>query len=205
MEATGCEHIPEDRDPFILAVAHHASWWDIIGSGYLVYDLTGRPVRFLAKDKFFRNTVLGPLFKSLEALPVNRNEYQADQIEAAINALKLGDIVGVPPEGTRTYGNKIGKTKRGVGIIACLANVGVLPVAIRGKEWHIRQERPFITPPLKIAFGSMIPAPEYTPDIEPGEMETANKIPRDLLRAAGNVNKKVRHSLQEVLDVATGS
>ncbi|MEX0881677.1 MAG: 1-acyl-sn-glycerol-3-phosphate acyltransferase [Candidatus Saccharimonadales bacterium] len=201
LNVTGIENIPADG-PYVLAFSHHSSWWDILASGQAVYEQTKRPVRYMAKEDLFRNQVLGSAITALNGIPVSRHEYKPEQVKNAVDHLNTGNVVGVGVEGTRIYGPELAKLKRGVGIIASLANVKIAPVAIRGREHHLRKKRPTITPPLEVVFGEMLEVPNYSGQFDPMELSSDN-FPRELLKAAIEVQRELRQGLQIALDEAT--
>ena len=201
LHVTGTENIPIE-DPYVLAFSHHASWWDILASGQAVYDQTKRPVRYMAKEELFRNPVIGPAITAMNGIPVSKSEYKPEQVQNAVELLRTGNVVGVGVEGTRTYGPELAKLRRGAGIIACLANAQIAPVAIRGMERHIRKKRPTITPPLEVVFGQPVEVPNYYGEFEAKDL-SADKFPRELLRGAIEVGRQLRQNLQEALDEAT--
>ena len=201
LHVTGTDNLPP-KDPYVLAFSHHASWWDTLASGQVIYNQFKRPVRYMAKEDLFKNPILGPTIRALGGLSVSKYEFKLPQIKAGVDSAKNGNIVGVGVEGTREYGPILEKIKRGAAIIASLSNVRMVPVAVRGQELNIRQERPTIVPPLYVVYGESVEVADYSDKYQPEDL-FAGYFPRDLLKAISAANKELRKNLQSALDIAT--
>jgi 1-acyl-sn-glycerol-3-phosphate acyltransferase len=128
--AKGVANIPR-TGPFILA-ANHISFVDSL----FMPLLCPRPVVFLGKSDYFEKARTRWFFEALNVIPVRREGGSAGEaaIQAAIQALREGRVVGIYPEGTRSPDGRLYRGKTGVARMALEARVPVIPVAIRGTD-----------------------------------------------------------------------
>ncbi|MDR0985197.1 MAG: 1-acyl-sn-glycerol-3-phosphate acyltransferase [Endomicrobium sp.] len=112
-----------------------------------------RIIFFMAKKELFDISFLRFIFHKTNVFPVNRNNmFNINTIKYAINILINGNILLMFPEGTR---GKTKKIKHGIGMIACKANVPIIPVKIRNTDQPLKFKK------VKIKFGSPIYPPIY--------------------------------------------
>lgn len=132
-EVKGLGNIPKRN--FIL-VSNHQSHLDWIISGYLCtprrFTYLGQVDRYTGSLGFGR----GLLYFAAGVIPVNRKDKVSKRIatDKAIEALKIGDILIIYPEGTRsrTGEGDIQKGKWGTAKIYLKTGVPILPMAIKG-------------------------------------------------------------------------
>jgi len=131
----GLEHVPA-RGGAILA-GNHLSVADEIFLGAVV----PRHIAFWAKADYFTGTgpkgwAIAAMMHGLGAIQVNREGGRAAQhaLDAAIPALKAGDLVGVYPEGTRSPDGRLFRGRTGVARLALQA--GVHPKVISERLGH---------------------------------------------------------------------
>src|SRR5262245_2945908 len=99
----GLENVP-DKGGAVLACNHLS-----VADEYIMGAVVPRHIAFWAKSDYFHGTGLSgmamkALMRGLGAIEVNREGGRAalTALDAAIPALKEGDLVGVYPEGTRS-------------------------------------------------------------------------------------------------------
>lgn len=110
-------------------------------TGYLDFPFAGKPadeaghrkVRFMAKQEVFDNSKTGPIMRALRHIPVDR-EAGATAYQAAVDALKAGELVGVYPEATHSRSFELKGFKSGAARMAIEANVPIVPVVIWGAQ-----------------------------------------------------------------------
>ena len=142
----GLEFLP--RSGGMVVAANHISFWDppLIGS------VITREIHFLAKEELFATPVLGPLIRSVNAIPIRRGAADLKGLTRAIEALKLGGAVLLFPEGSRMRDGELHPARPGVGLMAVNADVPIVPCYISGSNptaaWLTRKER------ARIDFGS---------------------------------------------------
>ncbi len=141
----GSELLP--RDGGLVVAANHISFWDppLIGSVIV------REVHFLAKEELFATPVLGPLIRSVNAIPIRRGAADLAGLTRAIEALQRGGAVLLFPEGSRMRDGELHPARPGVGLMAVNADVPIAPCYISGSnpspKWLTRKER------VRIDFG----------------------------------------------------
>jgi 1-acyl-sn-glycerol-3-phosphate acyltransferase len=105
LTATKHEWIDGEKIPATggcVIAMNHISHIDPFTLGWLTYE-HGRLIRYLAKDSLFDLPVVGRIVRDARMIPVSRASTDAAKaFEAAVQALREGDCVGVYPEGTIT-------------------------------------------------------------------------------------------------------
>jgi 1-acyl-sn-glycerol-3-phosphate acyltransferase len=131
----GLEHVPATGGA--IFAGNHLSVADELFLGAVV----PRHVAFWAKSEYFTGTGLrGRLTRAvvggLGAIPVERTGGRAalSAFDAAIPALKAGDLVAVYPEGTRSPDGRLYRGRTGVARLALAADVPVIPVGVLGTD-----------------------------------------------------------------------
>jgi 1-acyl-sn-glycerol-3-phosphate acyltransferase len=131
----GLEHLAPDG-PLILA-ANHSSFLDFA----LIVAVSPRRIYFLVEDFFYHIPVLAQLLRATGQVRVSKTQPLA-AIEEAARILTRGDVLGVFPEGTRSWTGKPQKAFAGLGKMALDARTDIVPVAIIGAfEVYPRQRK----------------------------------------------------------------
>lgn len=134
LRATGMNNIPNTGG--VLIASNHISAFDTVFLPWVV--IRRFPLQMLwapAKEELFRNTLMGWIYSSWGAFPVNRGR----DVRAArrINELLLTEKVMIFPEGTRHKDGVLGKGNRGVGKIIYDVRPTVIPAALSGlNQWE---------------------------------------------------------------------
>ncbi|MGW5263563.1 lysophospholipid acyltransferase family protein [Microbispora sp. NPDC004025] len=134
----GTERIP--RSGGAVLVSNHVSYLDFIFAGFAAHP-AGRLVRFMAKKEVFDHPVSGPLMRGMHHIPVDRSA-GAGAYDAAVRALKDGEIVGNFAEATISRSFTIKEIKNGPIRMAAEAGVPVIPVALWGGQRLWTKGRP---------------------------------------------------------------
>ncbi|MBV8928924.1 MAG: 1-acyl-sn-glycerol-3-phosphate acyltransferase [Mycobacteriaceae bacterium] len=167
-KVTGVEHLPTTGGA-VIAI-NHTSYFDFTFAGLPAYlQHHGRKVRFMAKKEVFDSKVTGPIMRSLRHIEVDRDN-GAPSFEAAVMALKSGELVGVYPEATISRSFEIKEFKSGAARMALAAGVPIVPHIVWGaqriwtKDYPKKLWRPKV--PISVAVGEPIeptlPAKELT-------------------------------------------
>jgi 1-acyl-sn-glycerol-3-phosphate acyltransferase len=165
LRVTGRELLPSG--PFVL-VANHESLID----GFIVGAAIPRSVRFLAKDDLWRNRPVGTLLSLLGAIPVGRGRGDREAIGLAVEALHIGGIVGVFPQGT-VLGGEARVWHRGAARIALSAGVPIVPICIVDAERALRPvSRRLGFPVVRVVVGCPIEVERAQPTIAAARMLT---------------------------------
>lgn len=156
--------------PFVLAVTHLSHL-----EPFIVATVLERHVDFIARIEFYRYRVLAWMLRKLNAIKVNRQGVAANTIRTAINRLRLGRIVGIFPEGGVCRGDASvclgGPIKLGAALIACRANVPIVPCVILGSH-ELNRVKPWL--PFKNAKTWMAYGEPIAP-IDPGTTRASRK------------------------------
>lgn len=148
LRVEGAHHLPV-RGPFIL-VANHQSVLDPV----LVQASCPRPVHTLTKSSQFGTPPFGWLLPRIFALPARRYRVDAQVVRIMLRRLAQGEVVGIYPEGERTWDGTLQPMRRGTVRVLLRAGVPVVPCGITGafRVWP-RWGRPRLGP-VTLRFGA---------------------------------------------------
>lgn len=97
----------------------------------LVGGSTRRQLSYLARDTLFKGA-LGPLIRSYDAVPVDREGTGLAGIRATLRRLKQGGAVLLFPEGTRTEDGSLQELKPGFIALVRRSKATVIPLGMDG-------------------------------------------------------------------------
>ena len=151
IEGVELDQVPM-QGPLILAVNHINS----LEVPLLFAHLQPRTMIGLAKIETWNNKFMGWLFDLWDAIPIRRGEADLEAVHRCLAALSAGYILGVAPEGTRSYNGCLLRGQPGIVLVALHSGVPILPLAHWGGEafpqniqrlkrtdFHIRMGKPF--------------------------------------------------------------
>jgi len=156
---SGAEHIP-DQGPVILA-SNHLAYSDTV----ILPASLRRTVHFLGKSDIFAggsplNAVFAAIMRGLHVMPVDRAGGNASRsaIEAGLEVLEAGKILGIYPEGTRSPDGRLYRGKTGVARFALATGAPIVPVAMRGSFEAQRGRRylPRRSPRIDVMVGEPV-------------------------------------------------
>src|SRR5215218_3710386 len=126
----GSQHVPVSGGAIICS--NHVSYFDFtfLGLGALPQH---RLVRFMAKAAVFEHWFSGRFMRAMQHIPVDRKAGAA-AFEAAVRALKDGEVVGVFPEATISTSFTVKDLKAGAARMALDAGVPIVPAAVWGGQ-----------------------------------------------------------------------
>jgi 1-acyl-sn-glycerol-3-phosphate acyltransferase len=155
----GLEFLPETGGAVLAG--NHLS----VADEYILGAVVPRHIAFWAKSDYFHGTgvrgwAMKTLMNGLGAIEVNREGGRAalTALDAAIPALRTGDLVGVYPEGTRSPDGRLYRGRTGAARLALLAEVPIVPVGVIGTEavQPIGKLIPKLGPKVTMKFGKPI-------------------------------------------------
>lgn len=149
LEARNVEAIPA-RGPAIVAF-NHIAYLDALAAMWVI-DKAKRRARFLAKAELWEDARLRWLLDGTRQIPVRRGTPAAPAaLEAAVSALRAGEVVAVFPEGSASSALDLRtrSAKSGAARLGLATGVPLIPAAIWGtqnvwpkdmrKNWRPRQ------------------------------------------------------------------
>ena len=127
-DVRGSENVPTTGGAIICS--NHVSFFDFtfLGLGALPQH---RLVRFMAKASVFDHWFAGPFMRAMQHIPVDRTAGAA-AFEAAVRALKDGEVVGVFPEATISTSFTVKDLKAGAARMASQSGAPIIPAAVWG-------------------------------------------------------------------------
>ncbi len=125
----GAENLPESGGAVLAS--NHTSYFDFMFVGLPAHYRDRRLVRFMAKKSVFDNPVSGPLMRGMHHIPVDRSAGLA-AYQAAVDALRSGELVGVFPESTISRAFVPRTFKSGAARMAMESGTPLLPVVVWG-------------------------------------------------------------------------
>jgi 1-acyl-sn-glycerol-3-phosphate acyltransferase len=128
----GRDNVPASG-PALIA-SNHRSLLDPPLVGCTVPRETG----FVAKRELFGVPVLGPLIRSLYAIPIDRTRLSMETMDELAGFLDTGRLLLYFPEGTRSRDGRLGRARVGVGVLLARRPVPVIPVWVEGTESPFR-------------------------------------------------------------------
>jgi 1-acyl-sn-glycerol-3-phosphate acyltransferase len=162
-DVRGRQHIP--RSGGVVVAANHISFWDPL----LIGAAVPRECYFLAREEFLRAPVLGPLIRSFNAIPIRRGAADLSGLTRAMDRLKEGAALLMFPEGGRMQDGQLHPARPGVGMMAVMADVPIVPCCVFGSDrprhWWYRGTR------VRLWFGPARPWQELAgqeTDLSPG-------------------------------------
>ena len=138
IRCTGLENVPETGG--VIIAPNHASFFDppAMGAGLQ------RQAVFFAKKELFKIPVVRQFLDVSHSIPVDRGGFNRQVLKDVIMRLKQGYAVVLFPEGTRTRTGDFLEPKTGIGMVAVMADVPIVPVWIEG-SFHSRPFRDRLT------------------------------------------------------------
>lgn len=157
IDASELDQVPA-QGPLLL-VANHVNFLD---APVMYTHLQPRLLTAFVKAETWDNPVMGLLFDIWGGIPIKRGEPDMAALEMALEALRLGKIVAVAPEGTRSGSGRLKRGYPGIVVLALHSGAPLLPVAYYGGEnfrdnvsrlrrtdFHITVGQPFTIDPGK--------------------------------------------------------
>lgn len=156
-EVAGLDNLPETGG-YIVA-ANHASHLDppIVGL------FLPRQVSFFARKTLWKPGVASWWLTAVGTIPVDRDGGTSiDAIKRVLQALSRDKVVILFPEGTRSPNGELQAPRPGVGLLACKAQVPVVPARVFGSfEAFGKDGRLRLGTPVSVRYGRPLAPSEY--------------------------------------------
>ncbi len=114
----------------IIYCTNHVSHID----PFFVSAAIQRRVEWMSKEENFETPLMRTLFKNLGAFPVKRGEKDEWAYNKATKVLEKGGVLGMFPEGTRSYDGTIGEFRSGSIRLAIENEVPIVPGCVIGSK-----------------------------------------------------------------------
>jgi len=144
----GLENVPKSGGAIIAP--NHINFFDPT----LVGSALRRPVYFMAKKELFDTPILGRIVRQTHAFSIKRGLQDMSAMRKAFSILKRGDLLLVFPEGTRSRNGRMGAAKAGAGMLACNAQVPLIPVKLENTNLMLKFKR------VKVKFDKPVYPPK---------------------------------------------
>jgi 1-acyl-sn-glycerol-3-phosphate acyltransferase len=131
LRVEGLDNVPR-KGPAIIA-ANHLSFLD---SFFIPLMIKRRKVTYLAKADYFNSWKTAWFFRMVGQIPIERDDKSQarEALDAGVDVLKAGKLLGIYPEGTRSPDGKVYRGRTGVARIALAAGVPVVPCGLIGTQ-----------------------------------------------------------------------
>ena len=184
LHITGEDLVP--RTGGAVMAINHVGYLDFTFAG-LAARKNKRLVRFMAKQEVFTHKIAGPLMRGMKHIPVDRFGGAAQSYQAAVQALRAGEIVGVFPEATISQSFELKEFKTGAARMAMEADVPLLPCVIWGSQRILTKGRKKDLTrgtPVRIVVGEPFsPTPGSDPVAVTAELKARMQLLLDEARA----------------------
>lgn len=145
------QHLPK-HGPAVL-ICNHISGLDPM----LIQSVCPRLIVWMMAKEYYEIPGLRSVFKTVEAIPVERGGRDLAATRAALRALEAGRILGVFPEGKIETSRELLPFQTGVALMALKAGVPVYPAYLDGTQRGKTMVQAFLYPNVAtLAFGPVV-------------------------------------------------
>lgn len=127
LRASGVEAVPSTGGPCII-VANHVGFWDPFFIGMQV----PRTVQYVTSDNIFRTAFFGFIMRMMGSIPKTKFVRDVRAVAAILRVLKSGGIVGIFPEGRRSWDGRSIRPMPEVARLLKRVKVPVVAAVIKG-------------------------------------------------------------------------
>jgi 1-acyl-sn-glycerol-3-phosphate acyltransferase len=157
-EKIGLENIRNVQGPCILAIATHSYGFDpyIVGTA-MPFNSNLFPIRFMAKERFFKMPVVKNIIEAYGTFPVIQGIGLENSLKPAIELLKNNVAIGMFVEGKVAKNGELREFKPGAAALSIMTGTPIIPVALKG-TWQIRNPLKFLflQKKISVSFGQPI-------------------------------------------------
>lgn len=174
----GRENVPKEGGCII--VANHTSFLD----PFLLGVFTPRPIHFVMYAIYYSYWLFHWYCKRTYCLPVKKDGKDIASLKQALRVLKDGAVLGIFPEGERSFTGQLQPPEPGTALIALKAKVPIVPVGIRGAYEALPRGAKFPKPgTITLTFGTPFRIEEY---VALDEKNTTADIHQDVMAVIMN-------------------
>ncbi len=147
----GIENVPTTGGAILAP--NHVSFLDPM----LIACRVERPMVFIAHELFFAKRFLGTWLRQAGGFPVASGGESTGAIREVLRELKAGRLLGMFPEGMRSWDGNLLPAMAGVGLLVAATDVPVIPVHVDGAYDAWPRHRRFPLPrQITIRFGEPV-------------------------------------------------
>jgi len=128
---TGQEHLDRLKGTNHIFISNHLSNADAIVLDEVLKSFN--PV-FVAGIKLTRESGSRLMLETFKTIPINPEKADRHALAEAVAAVKRGNSLVVFPEGTRSRSQSMIAAKKGIVLVAKMANVAIVPIGLQGTE-----------------------------------------------------------------------
>jgi len=147
LRVEGLDNLPK-RGGAVVACNH------TMGPDYVLLAYSSpRELMFMAKAEVFQwHWLVSAILRAGGVFPVQRGKNDQGAIETAVVLARMGNLIAMFPEGTRSRTDQLMRGKTGAARIALAAGVPVIPVAVANATAIVKR-RTFWPPVVTVRFG----------------------------------------------------
>jgi len=181
-DVRGIEHIP-GKGPAVV-ISNHESFLDSVILGFL----SPRTIWFMAKNSEYRNGFMKWFLRHACSFPVRRYTVDVLAVRNAFRIAKAGHLLGIFPEGERTWDGEMLPFRIGAIRLILALGVPVIPVGIAGTyglmpRWTSTIRRA----PVRLTFGEALNLPRI-----PIPAQTGRDIEETSARIRAEIERLIR-------------
>ena len=154
VQVIGTENIPEEG-AYVIAVNHVSIFEPPLITSFWPYS-----IEVAGAVEILEQPGQSQIMRLYGTIPVHRERFDRQSLEAMVGRLEAGRPVLIFPEGTRSRKPGLQQASTGAVYIAAKAGVNVLPVGIAGTAILADEIRKFRRTQLVMSVGEMIKLPE---------------------------------------------
>jgi 1-acyl-sn-glycerol-3-phosphate acyltransferase len=172
----GTGNLPKEG-PAIVITNHKANLDPVI-----IGMICERPLRYMAKKELFKNPMLRKVIVTMGAFPIDRGAGDREALTTSLAVLAKGDALLMFPEGHRQRDDAVHEFQPGAAMIALRSGAAVVPMAMRGTQWMMRDGRPGLP-----ALRAMMGPPLRLDDLQGRNSKTYHEAARRMQQAVAEL------------------
>ena len=184
LDTKGTDNVPSEGG--VIIASNHISYLDppLLGS------VLPRLATFMARKGLFDVPVLGRMI-TRAAFPIDREKPRPSTIKNAVRRLKKGALIVMFPEGRRNETGQLLEARRGVGMIATMSNVPIVPALIIGTDKALPVNAKWLKRnKISVIFGKPIYHKSFTESTDSPSHIKHDKISDNVMSAIKELQKK---------------
>lgn len=161
LEVEGLENLPSGG--YILA-PNHECYIDNIFVASVLPAKVQKNMAVIGAKEFFDKAATRLIAKLCHTIPIDRNQVSSSVLQIGAQVLKMGKVLLIHPEGTRSPDGELLPYKTGAAILADYAQCPIVPVYIEGAHefWPKGAKWPQKRRAISVTFGKpILPVPPH--------------------------------------------